>query len=332
MITFLAVNQILLLLYKFKVSLSNLVISSHLPIFGIMELTQLKYFLEVAKNEHVTQSAKNLCIVQPALTQAIHKLEDELGVSLFKTSGRNIKLTESGKFFYEKLQPVYNEMMALPKVLQEMAKQQNNNIKLNVLAASALITNVVIEYKQTHPNINIDMVQNEETDLFDFCVRTFSSYKPELDRYKSDELFVRSERIFLAVPNTAKYKKMDSISLFNLGEEKFIRLYGSKQYRTICNELCEKVGFKPEITFESDSSAAIKEAVAGGIGVCFWPEVTWGKMDHKKVKLLEITDTDFKRDIVISYRRNKQNCTSTDEFYNFMLHYDAKKRWRKKNV
>ncbi len=296
-----------------------------------MELTQLKYFLEVAKNEHVTQSAKNLCIVQPALTQAIHKLEDELGVTLFKTSGRNIKLTESGRFFYNELQPIYNEMVALPKRLQEIVNQQNNNIKLNVLAASALITNVVIEYKQTHPYLNIDMIQNAETDLFDFCVRTFSTYKPELDSYKNDAYFVRSEKIFLAVPNTAKYKKMTSISLFDI-EEKFIRLYGSKQYRKICNELCEKVGFKPEITFESDSSAAIKEAVAGGIGVCFWPEVSWGKMDHKKVKLLEITDCDFKRDIVISYRKNKQDSSSTDEFYDFMSKYDAKKHWHKKRA
>lgn len=303
-----------------------------MPIFVDMELTQLKYFLEVAKNEHVTQSAKNLCIVQPALTQAIHKLEDELGVSLFKTSGRNIKLTESGKYFYTELLPIYNEMVALPKRLQEIAKRQNNNIKLNVLAASALITNVVIEYKQAHPNINIDMVQNEEKDVFDFCVRTFSAYKPELDNIKNDELFVRSEKIFLAVPNIAKYKKVSSISLFDLGDEKFIRLYGSKQYRKICNELCEKVGYKPQITFESDSSAAIKEAVAGGIGVCFWPEVTWGKMDHKKVKLLEITDCEFKRDIVISYRRNKQDSTETNEFYDFMLKYDPKKRWKKKPV
>ena len=53
-----------------------------------MELTHIKYFLEVARTEHVTQSARNLCIVQPALTHAIHKLEDELGVKLFKTQGR----------------------------------------------------------------------------------------------------------------------------------------------------------------------------------------------------------------------------------------------------
>ena len=286
-----------------------------------MELTQLKYFLEVARTEHVTQSAKNLCIGQPALTQAIHKLEDELGVLLFKNSGRNIKLTDSGKFFYEKLLPLYENMMALPALLKETADKQNNNVKLNVLAASTLITSAVIEYKQSNPDIDVDIVQNEETSVFDICVRTYAIYRPELDNTESDETFVHSEKIFLAVPNTAQYKKMDSISLFDLENEKFIRLYGSKQYRTICNELCDSIGFHTNVTFESDNTAVVKEAIAAGIGVGFWPELSWGKMDHKRVKLLEITDTDFKRDIVISLRRNKQDNSKTEQFYNFLTKY-----------
>ena len=286
-----------------------------------MELTQLKYFLEVARTEHVTQSAKNLCIVQPALTQAIHKLEDELGVLLFKNSGRNIKLTDSGKFFYEKLLPLYENMMALPALLKETADKQNNNVKLNVLAASTLITSAVIEYKQSNPDIDVDIVQNEETSVFDICVRTYAIYRPELDNTESDETFVHSEKIYLAVPNTAQYKKMDSISLFDLENEKFIRLYGSKQYRTICNELCDSIGFHTNVTFESDNTAVVKEAIAAGIGVGFWPELSWGKMDHKRVKLLEITDTDFKRDIVISLRRNKQDNSKTEQFYNFLTKY-----------
>ena len=213
-----------------------------------MELTQLKYFLEVARTEHVTQSAKNLCIVQPALTQAIHKLEDELGVLLFKNSGRNIKLTDSGKFFYEKLQPLYENMMALPALLKETANKQNNNVKLNVLAASTLITSAVIEYRRSNSDIDVDIVQNEETSVFDICVRTYANYRPELDNTESDETFVHSEKIFLAVPNTAQYKKLNSISLFDLKDEKFIRLYGSKQYRQICNELCDSIGFHTNVT------------------------------------------------------------------------------------
>jgi DNA-binding transcriptional LysR family regulator len=296
-----------------------------------MELTQLKYFLEVARTEHVTQSAKNLCIVQPALTQAIHKLEDELGVLLFKNAGRNIKLTDSGKFFYEKLQPLYENMMALPELLKTTANKLNNNVKLNVLAASTLITNAVIEYKQSNPDIDVDMVQNEETSVFDICVRTYANYRPELDNTSSDETFVHSEKIFLAVPNIAQYKKMDSISLFDLKDEKFIRLYGSKQYRKICNELCDSIGFHANVTFESDNASVVKEAVAAGIGVGFWPELSWGKMDHKRVRLLEITDTDFKRDIVVSLRRNKQDNSKTEQFYNFLTKYILHRRQNKRH-
>ena len=295
-----------------------------------MELTQLKYFLEVARTEHVTQSAKNLCIVQPALTQAIHKLEDELGVSLFKNSGRNIKLTDSGKFFYEKLQPLYENMMALPELLKTNANKLNNNVKLNVLAASTLITSAVIEYKQSNPDIDVDIVQNEETSVFDICVRTYANYRPELDNTNSDETFVHSEKIYLAVPNTAQYKKLDSISLFDLKDEKFIRLYGSKQYRQICNELCDSIGFRTNVTFESDNAAVVKEAVAAGIGVGFWPELSWGKMDHKRVRLLEITDTDFKRDIVVSLRRNKQDNSKTELFYNFLTKYILQRQSKKR--
>lgn len=293
-----------------------------------MELTQLKYFLEVARTEHVTQSAKNLFIVQPALTQSIHKLEDELGVLLFKNQGRNIKLTENGRFFYEKLRPVYEELMALPQRLRDSADKQNNNATLNVLAASTLITQAIIEYKQNNHELNVDLIQNEETKAFDICVRTYAVYKPELDNIESDETFVSSERIFLAVPNTARYKKLNQISLFDV-EEKFIGLYGSKQYRKICNELCESIGFKTNVTFESDNVLAVKEAIAAGIGVGFWPEISWGKMDHKKIRLLEITDANFKRDIVISLRRNKQDNTNTEAFYRFLTHYVEHRRRRK---
>ncbi|MCF0221730.1 MAG: LysR family transcriptional regulator [Fibrobacter sp.] len=297
-----------------------------------MELTQLKYFIEVARTEHVTQSAKNLCIVQPALTQAIHKLEDELGVALFKTSGRNIKLTESGKFFYDKVLPLYENMVALPELLRSTAEKQNNNVMLNVLAASTLITNAVIEYKQDNSEINVDLVQNEETGAFDICIRTYATYKPELDNINSDETRVYCEKIYLAVPNTAKYKKVESISLFDLKEEKFISLYGSKKYREICNTLCNRIGFHPNVTFESDNAAAIKEAVAAGIGVSFWPELSWGKMDHKKVKLLAITNTEFKRDIVLSIRRNKQDNSKTEQFFDFLNRYIQRRQARRQRT
>lgn len=287
-----------------------------------MELTHLKYFLEVARTEHVTQSAKTLCIVQPALTHALHKLEEELGVKLFKTQGRNIKLTEIGEYFYKKVKPLYEDIESLPAQLRAMENEQSATVNLNVLAASSFVTNAVILYKRNDPDLRFNLVQNEETTLYDICVRTYANYKASARHYggedSEEESFVCTENIYLAVPNTAQYRKRDSISLKELQETNFIGLYGSKQLRSIFNEYCERIGFKTHITFESDNALAVKDAIASGIGVGFWPEFSWGRVNNRRIRLLKITDAEFKRDIVITLRKNKQDNSRSERFYQFL--------------
>lgn len=286
-----------------------------------MELTHLKYFLEVARTEHVTQSAKTLCIVQPALTHALHKLEEELGVRLFKTQGRNIKLTEIGEYFYKKVKPLYEDIEALPAQLRAIQDEQSATVNLNVLAASTFVTNAVIMYKKNDPDLRFNLVQNEETTLYDICVRTYADYRGgsgKYDKALDEENFVCSENIYLAVPNTVQYKKRESISLHELEGMNFIGLYGSKQLRNICNAFCERVGFKTHITFESDNALAVKDAIASGVGVGFWPEFSWGRVNNRKIRLLKITDAEFRRDIVITLRRNKQDNSRAERFYRFL--------------
>ena len=55
-----------------------------------MELTQLRYFAAVAELQHVTRAAERMHVAQPAITKSIHRLEDELGVPLIASRGRNI--------------------------------------------------------------------------------------------------------------------------------------------------------------------------------------------------------------------------------------------------
>ena len=79
-----------------------------------MELTQLKYFYAVAENLHVTKTAEQLHIAQPALTQSIRRLENELGYPLFAAKGRNIILTEYGRYLKEQLAPLLRQLDSLP--------------------------------------------------------------------------------------------------------------------------------------------------------------------------------------------------------------------------
>ena len=291
-----------------------------------MELTHLRYFLEVARTQHVTQSAHNLCIVQPALTKAIHKLEEEVGVPLFKSKGRNIVLTEYGKYFHERVKPLYEEIDRLPQELRDMASDDAVKIHLNVLAASSLITSAVIAYKRLHPEISFDLSQNESSTMYDMRVSTFAHAR--LASLDADDACSFEEEIFLAVPNVDQYRKMDSISLSRMKGEKFIGLAGTKQLRNICNEFCHDIGVQMDVSFESDNTSAIKDAVASGIGVCFWPEYTWGRVEKRKIRLLKIVDAPFRRELLVTMRKNKADNRNTENFYRFLVMY-LKKHFRR---
>lgn len=75
-----------------------------------MELTQLRYFAEVARCEHMTQAAETLNVSQPTLSHSIKSLEQELGVLLFTRSGRNIILTPYGRSFYQSVCHIFYEL------------------------------------------------------------------------------------------------------------------------------------------------------------------------------------------------------------------------------
>ena len=227
-----------------------------------MELTQLKYFLEVAKTQHVTRSAEILHVAQPALTQAIHRLENELEVPLFSSKGRNIVLTPYGKYFYEKLEPLLKNLNELPENLREMAKTENATIHLNVLAASSLVTEAIIEYQKIDDELHIQIHQNEKNELDDIRITTKISAQIQEGSKSDDSSFVCTEKIYLAVPNSPEFKEKKEISFEEIKSvcEKwgFIALLGSKHLRSICDKYCTDAGIKPNIIFESDNPASVK--------------------------------------------------------------------------
>lgn len=290
-----------------------------------MELTQLRYFLEVAKTQHVTKSAETLHVAQPALTQAIHRLENELEVPLFSSKGRNIVLTPYGKYFYEKLEPLLKSLNELPENLREMAKTEDATIHLNVLAASSLVTEAIIEYQKIDDALHIQIHQNEKNDMDDIRVTTEISARTHENKTSDDSNFICTEKIFLAVPNIQEFQEKKEITfegIKSIGQKwGFVSLLGSKHLRSICDKYCADAGIKPNIIFESDNPASVKNMIAANIGIGFWPEFSWGALDTSRVRLLKITKPDCKRDILITCKKNKAENSHVENFYKFLTGY-----------
>lgn len=281
-----------------------------------MELNQIRYFLEVAESQHITQSAKKLHIAQPALSQSIRRLESDLKVPLFVPKGRNIVLTEYGKYLRDALSPIIKKLDDIPEKLQTMARLESDTIHLNVLAASALVTEAIIEYQKTHGELNFQFMQTDENQLYDIGVTTKLFY--QLPDKADEQTFVCSEKIFLAVPHTHKLAVKKTVALSDTADEGFISLMGSRQLRRICDSYCRHAGFQPRIIFESDNPAAVKNMIAANMGVGFWPEFTWGRIESDKVVLLEIEQPLCTRDIIIDYKLNKIDSGAVVEFFEFL--------------
>lgn len=286
-----------------------------------MEFTQLKFFLEVAKSQHVTKSAETLHVSQPSLTQSLHKLEDELEVPLFLHKGRNVYLSEYGKILYERLLPVMTELDNIPYELKKQAKLGNETIKINVLAVSALVTEAIIKYRKNKNELNFQVLQSANSENCDLEISTKHGERQGETETDSQKIFSCSEKIYLAVPKVKKYENKTHISLTEVMDEGFICLFGSKQFRPLCDKICRHIGFKPNIIFESDNPAAVINMIGANIGVGFYPQFSWGKAQSEHIKLLEITDAPFYRDIVVTANLAKTNNEHLLDFYEFLVKF-----------
>ena len=123
------------------------------------------------------------------------------------------------------------------------------------------------------------------------------------------------------MPNIPRFQGRKTISLAEVKDMGFISLLGSRQLRSICDKYCENAGIQPNIIFESDNPASVKNMIAANMGIGFWPDFSWGKIDTQKVLLLEITDPVCSRDILITYRRNKQENSHVEAFYKYLTGY-----------
>ena len=163
-----------------------------------MELTQLTYFLTVAQMQHMTRAAEALHIAQPALTKSVQRLESELGVPLIARKGRGIALTPYGQRLADELQQPLNQLSHIPEVMRQMANQQARTLHVCVLAASDLVTDAAVRFRQTHPDVHFAMtllprISDAAHPPYDLLV--------DSDGTNGDDGF--HERILLAVPQSS---------------------------------------------------------------------------------------------------------------------------------
>lgn len=133
-----------------------------------MDLRQYRYFCAVVEEQSVTRAAERLRMAQPALTQQIRRMEEELSVRLIERAGRGIRITPSGNRLYERavslLQFEQETRMEVSDI--EAGRTGILRIGVNTLSAGRL-TGWVQAMKRWYPRITLQIHQGESGVLID---------------------------------------------------------------------------------------------------------------------------------------------------------------------
>ncbi|SEK99551.1 LysR substrate binding domain-containing protein [Paenibacillus sp. cl141a] len=129
-----------------------------------MEMLQLKYFVTVARLEHMTKAAEELHIAQPALSKTISRLEENLGVPLFERQGRQIRLNPYGRAFLAKATAALQLLEEGRREVEDLAGLEHGRIHL-ALSNMEQLREPLRLFLREHPKVNFHIIQSSMEDM-----------------------------------------------------------------------------------------------------------------------------------------------------------------------
>ena len=132
-----------------------------------IDLELYRIFYVVAKNNHMTRASEELHISQPAISQSIKKLEDQLGGALFLRSNKGMELTEEGKMFYEYVKGALELINNAENEFTSFKDLSKGEIKIGCSATltKLVLMDVLKDFHKEYPNININITNGLTKDL-----------------------------------------------------------------------------------------------------------------------------------------------------------------------
>lgn len=286
-----------------------------------MELLQLKYFLTVARCEHVTEAAGKLHVTQSSLSKTIQRLEDDLGVPLFDRIGRKLRLNDFGRTFLQRTEKALFELEQGKREIADLSNPDQGTLQLAVTTASTL-PGILREFRKNKPDIqfHVQMVSLENMSRLlhrgevDFCL---SSPPIEGDDIECQILY--DDPIVVAVPMGHRYADRSSIQLSELKDEWFVGVKQGYGVRDMVDSVCQSAGFLPKYVYEGDEPARLTALVEAEIGLAFIPSTA--RTPHERIKYLQVEEHQLVRKIALLSHKNRYISKAALEFRSLVMDY-----------
>ncbi|HEV8587862.1 MAG TPA: LysR family transcriptional regulator [Pyrinomonadaceae bacterium] len=243
-----------------------------------MDIGQLEVFLSVAQEKSFSRAARALHRTQPAVSQAVRRLEGELGEPLFDRSSKDGTLTAAGKVLFDFAQQMLNLRHHAHTAIRELRDLHRGKLTLsaNEYTVMGLLPLIPI-FRARHPHIKIEVKRSLASRIpseilgrdAEIGVVTF---KPSDASISS--IPVTTDELALIVAPDHPLAGREIISVKELGAETFIAHNVPSPYRERVIKTFEKHRTPLNISMEMPTLEAIKRMVEDRMGVALVPRLT----------------------------------------------------------
>jgi DNA-binding transcriptional LysR family regulator len=273
-----------------------------------MELAQLEAFMAVIREGSFSAAAKALYRTQPAISQTIKKLEDEVGRPLFDRASRRGLLTDAGRVLAVHAERLLNFRQQALSALDDVRQLRSGRLTLaaNELTCLYLLP-LLNEFRRLYPSVHVTVqralasrIPGQVLDYgADIGIVTF---RPDLELLTS--IVVYRDELAFVVPPGHRYAKRPKVGIEELGGESFVAHHVASPYRNRVIETFQDKRIQLQMPVELPTIDAIKKFVAMGNGVALLPAIAVeGEIARKELVRVKVPDLAFERKLRLVYRR-----------------------------
>ncbi len=293
-----------------------------------MDINQLEVLVTVARERSFSRAAEVLGRTQPAISQAVRRLELEVGEKLFDRSSKDGTLTFAGEVLLDYARQMLNLRYSAQTALVEMRNLHNGKVTISANEHTVFfLLPVIAHFRQLHPMIKIEVQRGVASRIpKQITAREVElgvvSFTPNDESVRSVQVGV--DELALVVSKGHRLAGRSEVSVKELGDEIFVAHNALSPYRQKVIETFEKYKTNLSIAVELPTLEAIKKLVERGVGVALVPRLTArSEIESGQLAALAVKEMKLERKLNIIYRRNSELSHAARAFLDAAKHIAA---------
>jgi DNA-binding transcriptional LysR family regulator len=294
-----------------------------------MEMRQLRYLVALADERHFTRAAARLHIAQPALSQQVRRLEDEVGVALVDRTTRHVALTPAGELLVGRARRALAEVDAAAAELSELAGVRTGRVVIGAMRSTGRfdLSALFAAYYARHPGIELVvreepsevMLQRLHADALDVAFLSVNRLDAGPDIQLHPLLDEPLVALLAPAHPLADRRRLD---MAELRDERFVVFGEGGSLRRIVVQGAREAGFEPALAFESTESARIRAMASRGLGVALLP-ASEAEHEGPPVAVVPVRNPSLTRDVTLAWRANRRHSPAARAFLQLAVTADA---------